>query len=93
MTTRKRNASIEAVVQTANRMLATSTVTREPREGIIALVESVLFASGTYRGFRYLDPHEVPDGCPPGIVWGYNDQGERDNSRNKYPDETRRAYN
>ena len=51
----------------ANDMLSLSACSLEKREGVIALLTSVLHETGNYRGFGYLDSTQVPDGHKPGI--------------------------
>jgi hypothetical protein len=86
---RRNNLTLEEVVDKANGILARSTCKADERKGVIVLVNSLLMDCDNYGGFRYLDATEVPPGQEPGIIPGYNDAGERDNTKNKYPDETR----
>lgn len=81
---KRKTVAVTEAVAVANRMLANSTGTG--RQGIIVLIETLLHESGNYRGFRYLEAHEVPAGQLPGIIPGET------NAENQYPDDTRRAY-
>lgn len=85
---RRNNMTLEEIVDKANGILARSTCKPDERKGVVTLVNSLLMDCDNYGGFRYLDATEVPPGHEPGIIPGYTD-GERDNSKNQYPDETR----
>lgn len=49
---------VEFIANT-NKMLANGTTTPEFRKGLMFALESVLFASNRYKGFRYLTKNEV----------------------------------
>jgi hypothetical protein len=51
----RKTTSVEDLIDTANHMLEHSTCSREARCGMIALLESMLHATGNYRGFSYLN--------------------------------------
>ena len=78
-------ADLRNLVNTAN---AHGTQTREQRQGHNMLLDSALHLSGNYRGFRYLQVHEVPAGRAPGIVFDSSEDHDHE-----YPDDSRRYYN
>lgn len=63
----KKTFNVDAFKDQINKMLATSLVTADLREGFIVALEQVLHDTGNYRGYRYLTVKEVPDGHKPGI--------------------------
>jgi hypothetical protein len=67
---RRKTAEVGWVKMAANQLLKDSL--REPafRDGVCALIENVLTATGNYQGFCYLKQDEVPQGHCPGITWG-----------------------
>ena len=71
----RKTANVADIVAQANVMLATSTCDPNIRQGTINLLESILHATGNYRGFRYLDADEVPDNEKPGIILGKDSNG------------------
>ena len=88
---RRSTFRIRDAVQRVNLTLEQSTCAPAIRQGITLLLETMLHETGNYNGFGYLTAAEVPPGQLPGIVRGYTD-GEIDNTKNTYPDETRRFY-
>ncbi len=58
----RKTVAVDALVRTANGMLAAPDAPRDGRAGIATLVESVLHDTGQYRGFRYLPSELLPDG-------------------------------
>lgn len=77
-----------------NNMLEHSTCSRDIRWGMMTVLEHVLHETGNYRGFRYLEAHEVPAGELPGIVHGTSSKPGHPNviTDNKFPDESRVYY-
>jgi len=53
--------------QAVNGMLATSECSSDVRQGMINMLEDILFQTGNYMGFRYLMQNQVPPGEKPGI--------------------------
>ena len=51
-----------------NNMIRMSTCSKDVRQGMISAIEVMLYATGNYRGFRYLEQTEVPEGHLPGII-------------------------
>jgi len=58
----RKTISVEKVREMANAFLANENTTADEREGVCALVESVLLETGNYQGFRYLDLKMDEDG-------------------------------
>lgn len=54
----RKTVEVETIRETVNQMLASRETTNDAREGAIAVLESVLFSTGNYGGFRYLDGYE-----------------------------------
>jgi hypothetical protein len=51
----RKTTDVTAVKENANRLLANSSDNRQDfRNGVIALVETVLLETGNYHGFKYL---------------------------------------
>jgi hypothetical protein len=67
MTARK-TIKVTDLLDKVNDILATTTCNQDIRQGAINLLEHVLHETGNYRGFRYLDADEVPNGEKPGII-------------------------
>jgi hypothetical protein len=86
---RRNTLTLEEIVDEGNSILARSTCLPVERQGVIVMLNKILHLCDNYGGFRYLDSTEVPPGEQPGIVPGYGEDGQRDNTKNKYPDETR----
>ena len=83
----KKTLSVAKLVKKYNDVLLQSTCTAQERQGMIYVVESVLFETDNYKGFRYLSKDEVPGGCVPGIH--FDEKGEpifvdTDSTRRKY---------
>lgn len=78
---------VSEMVKNVNRMLRESTCDAKVREGMIAVLESTLHATGQYNGFGYLTQEEVPPGENAGIL----KTGDM-NRPVVFPDETRRFY-
>lgn len=94
MPTPRKTIPVLTIVEKANHFLAESTgeFGSHRRLGVCSFVESILHMTDQYNGFGFLDADNVPHGEKPGIIWGFNPEGERDNNYNVYPDETRRVY-
>ena len=90
----RKTLSVLAIVEEANSTLSESFGIFGPghRMGVCLFVESLLRRTNQYAGFGYLEEDKVPPGEKPGIIRGFNPEGERDNKYNVYPDQTRRAY-
>jgi hypothetical protein len=91
----KTTVRLADIVDEVNRRNGASTCSPECRAGWNSLLESLMMGNENYNGFNNLDANQLTGdaiGQPPGIIWGYNEQGERDNRFNQYPDDTRRVY-
>lgn len=86
---RRNNLTLEEVVDKANSVLMRSKGSELERHGVIGFVNELLHYCDNHGGFVYLDSTQVPPGEKPGIVRGINENGELDNEKNEYPDETR----
>jgi len=58
---------VEVVKARVNEILAKSTIPMGIRKGAMNVLESILFETGNYKGFRYLSVDQVPYGELPGI--------------------------
>ena len=87
-TLKSHEIKVETFKDRINEMLAVSTVSKDMRKGLMHALETMLFATDNYKGFRYLDQSEVPDGELPGIK--YIDDIEQ--MEKTFPDETRVSY-
>jgi hypothetical protein len=63
----RKTFNVKDVVEVVNATLADSYGNSEYRNGVRALCEHILHASGNYKGFRYLSVNDVPKGERPGI--------------------------
>lgn len=60
--------------------------TREERFALISLLQAALWEAGSYSGYTYLTPYDLPEGVTPG-VWGYAESPnfvDTDSSRRRY---------
>jgi len=78
---------VEELKNIVNDLLKAET-SPEERFGAITVLQSVLFSTKNYNGFRYLEQKEVPQGHNPGI-WCFD--GTMD-EKFKDTDESRRHY-
>ena len=91
----KKTVRLADIVDEVNRRNRQSTCNRDVRAGWNSLCESLMMQADNYGGFGCLDSAQLEGdakGYAPGIVWGYNESGDRDNKLNLYPDDTRRVY-
>lgn len=66
----RKTIEVDHIHKMVNNMLATSYGSYNDaniRIGALLVLENVLFATGNYKGFRYLDTSEIPSGEKPGI--------------------------
>lgn len=81
---KKRNASVQAIVDEANKFFVNSNNDqRIARKAIQGFVTTLLMEANSYRGFGYLRREHVPAGH----TWGINFDTE--NSNHSYPDDSR----
>ena len=97
MTLKRKTISIGSLLATVNHRNQTGKHTPDERKGWNSLLEAALHESGTYDGFGFLTPEQVPSGEAPGILKDagspYPLQVGHDNKALfKECDETRRLY-
>lgn len=51
----RKTVEVGKMLRIANSFLAAENTTADEREGVCALMEAILFETGNYRGYRYLD--------------------------------------
>lgn len=68
----RKTVEVSKLVDVANTMLASEGTSKEFRQGVILMIENVLFETGNYNGFRYLTNNELPEDIEPGVR--YNGQ-------------------
>lgn len=51
----RKTINVSTVLKMANSFLAAENTTADEREGVAAMIEGILFETGNYAGFRYLD--------------------------------------
>lgn len=56
---KKKTIPVETVKNLVNEFLANPATTPEEREAQCSLLESVLFTTGNYAGYRYLETTEI----------------------------------
>ena len=74
------------LVDHVNYQLKHAESTQEERFALIALLESALFEAGSYVGYAYLTPDELPEGVTPGVRY-YGEHANfvgADSSRRRY---------
>ena len=64
---KRKTIAVAEMTRRVNEMLVHGYSSREERHGMIQVLENMLFATGNYRGYRYLSKREVPAGELPGI--------------------------
>ena len=57
----RKTIEVGKILKMANAFLAAQNTTADEREGVCALLEAVLFESGNYMGFRYLESSDYPE--------------------------------
>jgi hypothetical protein len=64
----RKTIHVEDIVKSLNWQLANEHQEHNGgRAHMMTFVEDILHKTGNYRGFRYLEQHEVPVNCKPGI--------------------------
>ena len=71
---KRKTIAVAEMTRRVNEMLVHGYSSREERHGMIQVLENMLFATGNYRGFRYLTSREITPGELPGI--NLDDRGE-----------------
>jgi hypothetical protein len=57
----RKTIEVGKVLKMANSFLAAENTTSEEREAVASLLEAILFESGNYRGYRYLEGSDYPE--------------------------------
>lgn len=57
----RKTIEVGKILRMANTFLAAQNTRDDEREGVCALLEAVLFESGNYQGFRYLEGSDYPE--------------------------------
>lgn len=55
----RKTIEVGKILKMANAFLAAKNTTADEREAVCALLEAVLFETGNYCGYRYLDTDEI----------------------------------
>ena len=55
----RKTVEVGKMLRMANSFLAAENTTADEREGVCALMEAILFETGNYRGYRYLDTDQI----------------------------------
>ena len=55
----RKTIEVGKMLRMANSFLAAENTTADEREGVCALMEAILFETGNYRGYRYLDTDQI----------------------------------
>ena len=65
----RKTIEVEKIKEQLNKFLANGTLSPDFRQGVIFSLEEILWQTGNYKGFRYLEKHEVPEGQDAGIIF------------------------
>jgi len=88
----KKTISIQKLIESLNYRLAnTHETSPKERQAMMSMIEDILHETGNYNGFVYLEQHEVPLGCKPGIK-PYSEEGNVCGDRFINTDPTRVRY-
>lgn len=55
----RKTIEVGKILKMANAFLAAKNTTADEREGVCAMLETVLFETGNYMGYRYLDTDQI----------------------------------
>lgn len=55
----RKTVEVGKVLRMVNSFLAAENTTADERESVAALMEAILFETGNYEGYRYLDTSEI----------------------------------
>lgn len=61
----RKTIEVGKILKMANAFLAAKATTPEERDGVCVMLEAVLFETGNYKGFRYLEGSDYPEETPP----------------------------
>lgn len=88
----RKTVDLQALVNTANGILAYPQMNPEFRSGVCLLLEHALMDSKNYGGFSYLNQNDLPQGDLPGIRVGPNGEALEFLEAFDNVDDTRRHY-
>jgi hypothetical protein len=57
----RKTIEVGKVLRMANTFLAAKNTKADEREGVCSLLEAILFETGNYEGFRYLEGSDYPE--------------------------------
>jgi len=57
----RKTVEVGKILRMANAFLAAENTTADEREGVAAILEAILFETGNYEGFRYLEGADYPE--------------------------------
>ena len=57
----RKTIEVGKILNIANHFLAAKNTSADEREGVCAMLETVLFETGNYMGFRYLEGSDYPE--------------------------------
>jgi hypothetical protein len=57
----RKTIEVGKVLRMANTFLAAENTKADEREGVCSLLEAILFETGNYEGFRYLEGSDYPE--------------------------------
>jgi hypothetical protein len=89
---KRKTIVVEKLLKEVNDMLKNSTCEPDVRNGMCAVLESVLHSTGNYNGYRHLCGGEVPSGHKAGVHFDENRLILPYPDRFKDTDNTRRLY-
>lgn len=93
MSNRRRTVKIEELKATANDCFRNSeNEFREGRKAIKTFVEDILFQSNQYKGFRYLEQHDLEVGKTLGLIRDAVPVTTTNPSGHLFPDDSRVAF-
>lgn len=89
---RRKTLSVKTIVEKGNHFLRVHSQVgpegRAARKAVASFLETILHDTDNYRGFRYLNAHEMDNNSLPcGIIFDSSDKHDH-----KYPDDSRVAY-
>lgn len=91
---KRKTADISAIKDEVNRILRGTWPgnTKDFRQGVIVLLENILWQADNYRGYRYLTNHELPGDVEPGVRYKADGTAHSYEERFLNTDTTRRVY-
>lgn len=84
MSAARKTVDVQSLKEIANEMLKNSYLSKQQRQGVALMMEYVLLRAQDYRGFVYLQAHEVPYAEEPGVEFSDGMAKTRDEYRRIY---------